>query len=103
MDDGQLHPRLCVSGVCTFSWSLDDTVAFWQRHQIRRVGIPFPTLRAAGLDRATDLISGADLEIVDVIDLSPFRLHEPDGGPPPVGPSRSSSRWRRNSGPPRWC
>jgi sugar phosphate isomerase/epimerase len=73
------HPRLCVSGVCTFAWSLADTVAFWHRAGIRRVGLPLPPLRDAGLDDAVALLLAADLDVLDVIDLSPFRLGDPGG------------------------
>jgi sugar phosphate isomerase/epimerase len=76
-----VHPRLGVSGVCTYGWPFEGTVAFWQAAGIARVGLPFPSVVGAGLDRATERIDDANLQVVDVIDLSPFHLHEPQTWP----------------------
>ena len=45
------HPRLAVSSVCSFAWSLDEDLRYWDSEGIDHVSIAYVTMQAAGLRR----------------------------------------------------
>jgi sugar phosphate isomerase/epimerase len=75
-----MHPRACVSAICTFRLSLEEDLAFWAAHGIDRVGVSIAKLDAHGwhdgVERVRRAIDGG-LQIVDLIGLGPLALTEP--------------------------
>ncbi|MGQ0826226.1 MAG: hypothetical protein ACT4OX_14545 [Actinomycetota bacterium] len=43
-----MHPRICVSAICTYKWSLSEDLAFWERARINRVGVSVAKVEAHG-------------------------------------------------------
>jgi len=72
-----MHPRLSVSGVCTFTWDLGRDVDFWADAGVTRVGIPYIKLEAMGWDASVDLVRRSGVEVTNVIGPGLFRLDRP--------------------------
>jgi sugar phosphate isomerase/epimerase len=69
-----------VSAISTFRLSLAEDLAFWERHEIRNVGVSVAKLEAFGWEAGTRLVADAverGLHVVDLIGLSPFHLAKP--------------------------
>jgi len=76
-----MHPRISVSAISTFGWTLEQDLAFWAAHRIDNVGISVAKLERSGWDEATTRILDAGLRVTNLIGLGPFRLAEPAGWP----------------------
>ena len=74
---GEHHPRLSLSSVCTFAWSLEEDLRLWDQVGARRVGIALPTLEAVGMERAVSMLQAEGPRIANLIGVSPFRLDAP--------------------------
>ncbi len=75
-----MHPRACVSAICTYKLPLDEDLSFWRRHEIDRVGVSVAKLEAFGWDAGVELVAEAregGLEIANLIGLGPFELANP--------------------------
>ncbi len=69
-----------MSAISTFRLSLAEDLAFWERHEIRNVGVSVAKLEAFGWEAGTRLVADAverGLHVVDLIGLSPFHLAKP--------------------------
>ena len=76
-----MHPRSCVSAICTFRLPLDQDLEFWQAHEITNVGVSVAKLEAFGWATGTERVAAAidgGLRVADLIGLSPFHLARPD-------------------------
>lgn len=71
------HPRLTVSGLSSWSWSLEDDLAFWAEAGIERVGIWADKLDAVGWEAGLARVAEARLSVGNVIAAGPFALDEP--------------------------
>ncbi len=73
---------ISVSAICTYSLSLDEQLAFWQRHEIKRVGISVAKLEAYGWEAGVELvrrgIDAGHFSVGNVIGLGPFLLDNPE-------------------------
>ena len=72
-----MHPRVCVSAISSFTNTLDDDLALWQRHGITAVGVSVAKLDHAGWQPGIDRITDADLRVANLIGLGPFTLDDP--------------------------
>jgi len=75
---GKFHPRLSLSSVCTFAWSLDEDLRLWDELGIDYVAVALPTLDDAGLDQAVAALQGSGARIGNLIGVSPFALDQPE-------------------------
>jgi sugar phosphate isomerase/epimerase len=75
----QFHPRLSLSSVCTFAWSLEDDLRLWDDLGIDYVAVALPTMDAAGLDHAVSALQASGARIGNLIGVSPFALDKPAG------------------------
>ena len=79
-----MHPRVCVSAISTFRLSLVEDLAFWDRHDIDRVGVSVAKLDAHGWDdgcaRVQSAIDGG-VQVVNLIGLGSLALAHPDRWP----------------------
>jgi sugar phosphate isomerase/epimerase len=76
-----VHPRVSLSAISTFEWSLDDDLAFWTDARITNVGVSAVKLERAGWEEGARRVADAGLRVTNLIGLGSFRLDEPDGWP----------------------
>ena len=74
-----MHPRISLSAISTFSWSLEEDVAFYADAGITNVGVSVAKLERAGWDAGTRRVADAGLRVTNLIGLGPFRLDDPSG------------------------
>ena len=72
------HPRLSVSSVCSFAWSLEEDLRYWEGAGIDHVSIAFVTMEAAGLPAAVARVRDAGLRVSSLIGVGPYRLDRPE-------------------------
>jgi sugar phosphate isomerase/epimerase len=72
-----MHPRLSVSAVSSWDWTLDEDLGFWDRAGIDHVGLSFRKLEDAGLGPATTRIRDAGLQVSDIVELGWWNLDDP--------------------------
>lgn len=63
----------------SWSWSVDEDLAFWTDAGIDHVGLSFRKLEEAGVDRAVARVADAGLRVSNLVELGRFDLAEPDG------------------------
>jgi sugar phosphate isomerase/epimerase len=73
-----VHPRIAVSAVCSWDWSLDEDLAFWSREGIRHVGLHPRKLEAAGWEQAVAAAKSANLTVSSVGSTGYFVLDRPE-------------------------
>lgn len=76
-----MHDRLCVSGISTWGWTLDQDLAFYAGAGIHTIGASLRKLEAAGVDAGVRRLLDAGVDVANVIGLGPFRLDQPAGWP----------------------
>ena len=72
-----MHPRVCVSAICTFKQDLASDLEFWAKHGIDCVGVSIAKLESFGWDEGTRRVADAGLRVANLIGLGPFVLTEP--------------------------
>ena len=72
-----MHPRISVSAICTFAWSLDEDLELWASDGITNVGVSVAKLEAAGWDEGVARVEAAGLRVTNLIGLGPFQLADP--------------------------
>jgi sugar phosphate isomerase/epimerase len=70
------HPRLTVSALSSWDWTLDEDLAFWASVGIGRVGIWADKLDAAGWAAGLHRVGAAGLDVGNVIAAGPFALDD---------------------------
>lgn len=69
-----MHPRLSVSAVSSWRWSLDDDLRFWDEAGIDHVGLSFRKLEEAGLPGSVERVRDAGLRVSNVVELGWWQL-----------------------------
>jgi sugar phosphate isomerase/epimerase len=64
-----MHPRLSVSAVSSWRWSLDEDLAFWHKAGIHHVGLSLRKLTDVGLDKGIARVRDAGLRVSNVVEL----------------------------------
>ncbi|MEX2267422.1 MAG: sugar phosphate isomerase/epimerase [Acidimicrobiia bacterium] len=72
-----MHPRLSVSAVSSWGWSLNEDLAFWSGAGIDHVGLSFRKLEEAGLDVAVTRVRDAGLRVSNIVELGWWDLATP--------------------------
>lgn len=72
-----MHPRVSLSAISTFSWDLDEDLAFYDAAGITAIGASLAKLEAAGLEVGARRLHDAGLRITNLIGLGPFVLSDP--------------------------
>jgi sugar phosphate isomerase/epimerase len=72
-----MHPRVSVSGICTYDWTLDQDLAFYRDAGITNVGVSVVKLERHGWDAGTAAVRDAGLRVTNLIGLGPFHLATP--------------------------
>ena len=72
-----MHPRISLSAYSTFSWTLEEDLAFYATAEIDQVGISVAKLERSGWDDGAARVADAGLRVTNLIGLGPFHLAEP--------------------------
>ena len=75
--DTAMHPRVSLSAISTFSWSLDDDLAFYERAGITAIGASLAKLEAAGIEEGARRLRDAGVRVTNLIGIGPFHLDNP--------------------------
>lgn len=74
-----MHPRISVSAICTYSWSLEQDLTFYAEAGVTNVGISAAKLERHGWEDGAARVRDAGLRVTNLIGLGPFQLAEPAG------------------------
>ena len=72
-----MHPRISLSAISTFRWTLDDDLAFYERAGITAIGASLAKLEAAGIEAGARRVHDAGVRVTNLIGLGPFHLDDP--------------------------
>lgn len=73
-----MHPRVCVSAICTFKQDLVADLDFWSRKGIDCVGVSVAKLEAFGWNDGTRRVADSGVRVANLIGLGPFVLTQPN-------------------------
>jgi sugar phosphate isomerase/epimerase len=76
-----VHPRLSVSAVSSWRWTLDEDLAFWDAAGFGHVGLSFRKLEDEGTQRAVDRVARAGLRVSNIVELGWWDLADPSSWP----------------------
>jgi len=76
-----MHPRVSVSEICTYDWTLDDDLAFYRTAGVTNVGVSVVKLERHGWDSGVAAVRAAGLRVTNLIGLGPFHLDAPGQWP----------------------
>lgn len=71
-----MHPRISLSAISTFSWTLDEDLAFYERAGITAIGASLAKLEAVGVETGAQRLRDAGLRVTNLIGIGPFRLDD---------------------------
>ena len=72
-----MHPRVSLSAISTFRWTLDEDLAFYEEAGITAIGASLAKLEAAGLEAGARRLRDAGLRVTNLIGIGPFVLKPP--------------------------
>jgi sugar phosphate isomerase/epimerase len=72
-----MHPRISLSAISTFEWTLDEDLAFYERSGISAIGASVAKLEAVGVEAGAQRLRDAGVRVTNLIGLGPFRLDDP--------------------------
>ncbi len=72
-----MHPRVSLSAISTFSWSLDEDLAFYEQAGVTAIGASVAKLEAAGVEAGAQRLRDAGLRVTNLIGIGPFVLADP--------------------------
>ena len=73
-----IHPRLSVSEICTYPWTLADELVLWDSLGLHHVGVLDAKLNAHGLDQAVNALTSRSLGLTTLICTDQFDLGAPE-------------------------
>lgn len=76
-----MHPRISLSAISSFDWSIDEDLAFWSEAGITNVGVSAAKLERAGWEVGARRVADAGVRVTNLIGLGSFRLDDPDRWP----------------------
>jgi sugar phosphate isomerase/epimerase len=72
-----VHPRLSVSAVSSWRYTLDEDLALWADLEVDHVGLSFRKLEDAGIDAAVERVRAAGLRVSNIVELGWWDLVQP--------------------------
>jgi len=69
-----MHPRVSLSELCSWNWTLDEDLAFYEQAGITTIGASLVKLEAAGWKQAAHRVRDTGLRVANLIGVGPFRL-----------------------------
>ncbi len=76
-----MHERVSLSAISSFSWTLDEDLAFYERAGIIAIGASLAKLEAAGLEAGARRLRDAGVRVSNLIGIGPFHLDRPEQWP----------------------
>jgi len=76
-----MHPRVSLSAISSFAWTLDEDLAFYERAGITAIGASLAKLEAAGLEAGARRLRDAGVRVSNLIGIGPFQLDTPEQWP----------------------
>lgn len=77
----EVHPRVCVSGISCWGWTLEEELAHSREAGIDRIGLALRKVDLADPEPSIRAVRRAGVEVANVIGVGPFRLDRPDRWP----------------------
>lgn len=71
-----VHPRVSVSAVSSWTWTLEEDLRFWASAGIEHVGLSFRKLKKAGLPAAAGRVRDAGLRVSNIVELGWWSLDD---------------------------
>ncbi|MGQ0805570.1 MAG: sugar phosphate isomerase/epimerase family protein [Actinomycetota bacterium] len=71
-----MHPRLSVSAVSSWRWTLDEDLSFWAEAEIDHVGLSFRKVEEAGVDAAVERVRSAGVHVSNLVELGWWELDD---------------------------
>jgi sugar phosphate isomerase/epimerase len=71
-----MHPRVSLSAISTFRFTLDEDLAFYEQAGITAIGASLAKLEAAGLEVGAARLRDAGLRVTNLIGIGPFVLED---------------------------
>ena len=73
-----MHPRVSLSAISSFKWTLDEDLAFYERAGITAIGASLAKLEAAGIEEGARRLRDSGVQVTNLIGIGPFRLDQPE-------------------------
>jgi len=74
------HPRVSLSMLSQWSWTVDEDLAFFDREGVEVIGLSLAKLQAAGgWERYVDRVRSGGYRVANLIGLGPIPWSNPDG------------------------
>ncbi|HEX4244787.1 MAG TPA: TIM barrel protein [Acidimicrobiales bacterium] len=74
----EIHPRVSVNAISSFSWTLSEDIEFWQAHGLDHVGLAHHKLVQCGWDQAIDQVRAAGLRCSCLVGAPIIPLDHPE-------------------------
>ena len=71
-----MHPRVSLSAISSFQWTLDEDLAFYERAGITAIGASLAKLEAAGIEDGARRLRDSGVRVTNLIGLGPFHLDQ---------------------------
>ena len=71
-----IHPRVSVSAVSSWTWTLEEDLRFWESAGIEHVGLSLRKLKDAGLPAAAGRVRDAGLRVSNIVELGWWSLDD---------------------------
>jgi sugar phosphate isomerase/epimerase len=72
-DRASQHPRVSLSQLCSWSWTLDQDLAFYERAGVSAIGACVVKLEATGWMLAAHRIADSGLRVTNLLGVAPLR------------------------------
>lgn len=76
-----MHPRICISGVSTWNWTIAEEVALCQRAGIHTIGASLRKIEAEGVAESVARLVDSGVRIANLIGLGPLEVQHPERWP----------------------
>jgi sugar phosphate isomerase/epimerase len=73
-----VHPRISVSAISSFQWSLTEDLGFYAEAGIGNVGVSVAKLERFGWDEGVQRVLDSGITVANLIGLGPFHLADPN-------------------------
>jgi sugar phosphate isomerase/epimerase len=69
-----MHPRVSLSELCSWNWTFEEDLKFYEEAGITTIGASLVKLEAAGYKQAAYRLRDTGLHVANVIGVGPFKL-----------------------------
>ena len=72
------HPRVCLSMLSQWSWTVDEDLAYFEREGVEVIGVSLAKMQdGGGWQKYAPRIADGGYRVANLIGLGPFRLSDP--------------------------